>query len=405
MNINVSKKLMRGLFISTLGLVTACSITVVSGCGKSAGTLSKSGEAHMDAMEYDLACADFEQAIKKNPDRAEYYISYGFALLGKGDIDNAIAQFDKAHSDKENDIVYENNKLAYRGRGIALIKALRYEEAETALTSAAAISIKTDVDDDIKKYLALVYTVSGKYDEALQIYTEMLQRTPEDGALLSARGTVYAAKGDKEKATLDFENAIKVNPKELTNYFKEYEFYVSNGDNEAAKGVLERAAGIKGENSKDHFKEGILYYIQGDDDKAVTLMGEALKAGIPEANYYLGRISSRQGDLEGAKVYYKRYQDAVNGNIGIAGWYDGMAECAIKEKDYEGALHYVQEGLVLTDVSFTKKFLYREVELYEEMNDYENALDVAGKYLKLYPDDNTMKKEFTFLNTRVVRKK
>ena len=112
MNINVSKKLMRGLFISTLGLVTACSITVVSGCGKSAGTLSKSGEAHMDAMEYDLACADFEQAIKKNPDRAEYYISYGFALLGKGDIDNAIAQFDKAHSDKENDIVYENNKLA-----------------------------------------------------------------------------------------------------------------------------------------------------------------------------------------------------------------------------------------------------------------------------------------------------
>ena len=30
-----------------------------------------------------------------------------------------------------------------------------------------------------------------------------------------------------------------------------------------------------------------------------------------------------------------------------------------------------------------------------EMNDYENALDVAGKYLKLYPDDNTMKKEFT----------
>lgn len=134
-------------------------------------------------------------------------------------------------------------------------------------------------------------------------------------------------------------------------------------------------------------------------------MGEAQKAGIPEADYYFGRISQKRGDLDGAKVYYSRYSDSVGGNVTLAGWFDGMAECAVAEGDYDGALRYVKQGLALTDVSFTKKLLYEEVCLYETQNEYEKAMESAEKYLKLYPDDEAMNKEYTFLYTRTYKAK
>ncbi len=387
--------LIAGALIATMPL---------SACGSSAASYKKSADSHMEKAEYDIAVNDYKEAITRNPDRADYYIAYGFALLKTGDTDNAIAQFDKAHLDKNNQIVRQNNKAAYRGKGIALLHAGRYADAEAVLASAAAISDADYLTDDINEYLALSYVKQGKYDEALDIYDTMIKSGKETGALYAARAEVYAAKKNIDGAVADLEKAISLENDNLEYYFREYELYNENDMTAEAKAVLEKASGLKEEGDRGAYLGGVLDYLKGDRTSATVKMGNALKAGINEASYYLARIAQADGDNEGAKAYYEKYKESV-GEVTLAGWYDGMADCAIYDGDNDTALSYVEQGLALTDVSFTEKLLYKKVELCEAKNDYEAALAAANDYLKLYPDSEAMKKEQLFLSTRVVAKK
>ena len=84
------------------------------------------------------------------------------AVLDQGDYDTALALYDAA--------IEEGKQLqaCYRGKGIALMGKMEYEEAakafETALTSETFIEKKIyrdGMNDDIRRYLAACYTRCG----------------------------------------------------------------------------------------------------------------------------------------------------------------------------------------------------------------------------------------------------
>ncbi len=147
----------------------------------SAGAFYDRGRAYHRIGKFKKARADYERAIRANPDEAEYYVALGKIRLSFNATDGARSQFDKAlKRDKENADAYLYRCWAYARRG-----ALR--------------SMK-----DCRKALEL---------------------RPDHAATLDARAYVYWQLGETEAAKGDLARARELDPSFAgwQSRFKEFE--------------------------------------------------------------------------------------------------------------------------------------------------------------------------------------
>lgn len=388
-----------------IGILFLTLTAILSGCqGKTASSYYKDGNKFMEKKDYESAVVNFMQAISKNSERAEYYIASGFALIGAEKFDEALNQFDKAYSEKDNQVVRENNKALLRGKGIAKLRLGKYVEAKEEFQKALLIKESSELNLDLNKYIALIEIKLGNYEEAIKIYeTVMKTEKPDiDSYLRLARA--YRQTGKKEKSIESFEEAIKLDKDSFDAYFGEYELYMEDGNEAKAKETLERAAGIKVTDEIGTYNHGILEFLRGNFEKATVDFEVAYDKKIAEASYYLGKISEMEKDYEKAKFFYERYQSEVS-PISLSGWYDGMAVCEMEEGNYDRALELVKRGLTLDDLSFMKSLMIKKIVIEEKLNHYLEAYDSTLNFLKLYPNDEKVIKENKFLKTRLKKAK
>ncbi len=389
----ITKKLSKVTAICLTVFVTACS-------GSSANSYYKTGNNFMEKGQYEEALNSYGEAIKKNSERAEFYIAAGFANIGLEKYEDAINAFDKGYSPKDNQIVRENNKSLHRGKGIAYLKLGKYPEALIQFASASAIKEVSSLDNDIKKYIALTEIKLGDYKSAAGVYEEMLKVKNPDVSLYGKLAEAYFAMGEAVKAVEYYDLAISKEPDNFDAYFGKYEILSAKGEKDKADEVLNKAAGIKITDDISGYKAGILEYLRGNKDKAKEYLNTAYTKGILESSYYLAKISILENNYTEAKAFFEKYEQEEQGKVAISGWYDGMAECLIKEEKYEDALNYVIKGLALEDVSAMKQLMLKKVTLYEKTVDYNKAYEAAVEYTKLYPEDKKMAREVVFLSTR-----
>ena len=388
----ITKKLSRVIAICLIVFLTACS-------GSAGNSYYKTGNKFMEKGQYEEALNSYEEAIKKNSERAEFYIAAGFANIGLEKYEDAINTFDKGYSPKDNQIVRENNKSLFRGKGIAYLKIGKYSEALMQFASASAIKEAPSLNDDIKKYIALTEVKLGDYKNATDIYEEMLKVAKPDVSLYGRLAETYFAMGEAVKAVENYDKAIEKEPDNFNAYFGKYEILSANGEKEKADDVLNKAAGIKITDDISRYNAGILEYLRGNADKAKENLNTAYTKGIAESSYYLAKIAIIEGDFAGAKEFFEKYAQDVK-SVSISGWYDGMAECLMQEEKYEEALNYVTKGLASEDISAMKQLMYKKVILNEKLTDYNKAYEAAVEYGKLYPEDGKMAREIVFLSTR-----
>jgi tetratricopeptide (TPR) repeat protein len=127
------------------------------------------GVAYVDKADYARAVADFDSALKLNPQMTIVYTHRGMANAASGAKDRALADFDAALKADPNDAF------------VYVARADLYEKAG-------------DLDRAITDY-----------DKAI-----MVDRTYADA--FNNRGTAYARKGDYNKAVVDFDQAAMLNP-------------------------------------------------------------------------------------------------------------------------------------------------------------------------------------------------
>ena len=171
----------------------ACAVAVVTaGCSfNKADTHYKKAQELYQAGSYQEAGEYYKKAIQENDDKAEYRIEYGFALIGMKQYEEAVAQFETVVMDKDIPMVLKNNKQAYRGMGIAYFTMQDYEAATKYLNLALQISELSELNDDIRSYIASCYDNLAKYEEAIEAYTDLIQSNPKNAALYSSRGNIY----------------------------------------------------------------------------------------------------------------------------------------------------------------------------------------------------------------------
>lgn len=381
-------------------VVIIMAVLLLNGCGsESAGSYHQEGIEYLNSGSYDKAAASLAAALKKNGERADYYIDYGMALVQLGRYEEAIQNFDRAILDKNNHIVNKNNKNAYRGKGIAYFKSHDYEKAIEQFNKALAVNELSGLNMDILNYKGSSQVKAGLFDKAIQTYTEILQENNTGADTYYSRAYAYRMLKAYDKSLADYDKAIKLDNKNYDYYLGKYFLLLEQGDKEKADAVLSMAANISGTTQEDKFMLAKVHYYMGDYDNAVIEFSEAYKNGFAQAYYFLGSIYEQRKDYKNAVTNYDLYikQEAY---IASAAVYNQMAFCQIKLNNYEEALSYIQKGLKFKDIEFNQSFMQNEIIVYETMGDFEKAGGIMKEYLEAYPDDQEAAKEYEFIKTR-----
>lgn len=319
-------------------------------------------------------------------------VAEGMKLIGELNYQGALTEFEEAAA------LAENERLIARGRGIAYMGMLDYEQAIQYFKESLSGSngLIESIDFDVNFYLAAAYTKSGQYEEARKVYDAILALRPEEKDAYYLRGNVLLELGNYEAAKTDFDKAIAMDGKNYDRMIEIYQVLEHFGYKESGQDYLQ-AALETGESKMTAYDRGRIYYYLGEYQKAYIALEEARKNGNAESFLYLGKAYEATGDYNYAASVYKDYlsKDAQNAEV-----YNQLGLCEMAKKEYQNALEAFQAGMQIQDSSIMQSLSFNEIVAYEYLGEYKKAAVLLDSYLQSYPDDERAKREQQFLLTR-----
>lgn len=372
---------------------------MITGCGKSAGNSYRRGIKAFENRDYEMAEEYFLEAVEKNKEKAEYYISYGLTLMVNEKYEEALEQLKKAVVDKDNQIVLENNKIAYRAMGIVFYRMQDYSSAVEMLEKALDIKELRSMNRDIMCYLAECEEALLEYEKAVTYYEEILS-LKESVYSYAKKALLEKKQGDFEAAIEDCDKAISMEKENYDLYFQKYYFLIAQGQESEAGKVLDQVAGIKAKTNGEQYGQSKLYYFLNKEEMAKEGFEKSLEKGYAEAGFYLGQIEQENGRFKKAEEYYINYIESGK-RISSAAVYNQLGICYLELGEYEFARDTFSLGLKVNDSEMKQELKFNRVIAYERLGNFEKAYKRAKEYLEEYPEDSVMKKEKQFIKTRL----
>lgn len=166
-------------------------------------------EGWVDKADFVLANeapAYFNRRIQADPKDAFALWSRGCSLAEKGDLENAIKDFDALIS------LSPNTSSPYNSRGLAWGYKKEYGKAINDYNKA----IRLDPTNGLYfNNRGLAWTDKKDYDQAITDFSKAIQLDPKMPMAYSNRGDAWLAKKDYGKATADYNEAIRLDPKHV----------------------------------------------------------------------------------------------------------------------------------------------------------------------------------------------
>ena len=167
------------------------------------------GNAYIDKGNINQAISDYNKAIELNPKNADAYNNRGNAYLKKSDFDRAISNYDKT--------IELNPKYvaAYYNRGNAYIDKGNIDQALSEYNKAIEINPKYV---DAYNNRGNAYLKKGNFDQAISNYDKVIEINSKDADAYNNRGNAYLKKGNINQALSDYSKVIEINPKYANTY-------------------------------------------------------------------------------------------------------------------------------------------------------------------------------------------
>lgn len=239
------------------------------------------GFKSMTAGEFQRGKELMVDAIRLDPDNAEYHEKLGVFLTRANEPDEAILHLTKAIE------LNPNAKDAYFYRGIAHKSKDEFSEAQAdfleviELESAPGNTFSEDARQQIDELKALeakkehFQNLKAKQNEPLETAAKYIER-----------GQTYLKTGEWEKAYLDFDEAIRLEPTNAKAFRFRGASHYKMGDAELAIKDYSQAIKLDPNNSDLHLNRGILQADSGDSDAALVDLNEAIRLDPSNAMAY-----------------------------------------------------------------------------------------------------------------------
>lgn len=372
---------------------------LLTGCKKSASDYNKEGMAFYESGDYNQAQEYLAKAVSMEKDNTKYLLNHAMTLIQTGDPDKAIEQFEKTITDKKSNKAQKNNKLAYRGLGMAYMEKLDYAKAVECFDTALECGSKEDWDTDIRYYLANATYLNGNLDGALALYSDIIAVDPDNGLAYNGRATIYRERGEYDKAINDYNNAILHSKGGFEIYIGMASYYFDIGQKEKAEEALFLASLLDVKTDRDKYYLGVIHYYEGHYESARAEMEYALANGIKDANFYLAEICVAEGKYSEALDYFNTYQAKTV--VGSATLCNDLAVCYINTGDYDLADEWIEKGLSYNSVNVQRELRRNQVACAEARDDLDKAYNLLCQYLRDYKGDESAFTELKWLVERM----
>lgn len=292
----------------------------------------------------------------------------------------------------------ENLKLVYRGEGMALLGLGQYNDSIEAFDLALSQSngIIKDIDYDINFYIAVAQYKSGKLEDCVATYTNIIAVDKKNSDAYYMRGKVYLDLDKVNDAKNDFDQAIALDKDDSRLYINIYEDLTEHGLEGDAKGYIN--SGLASVSKPSEYELGIFNYYLGDYTQARNYFEETTETKkTSEGIIYLGKTYEALNDASYAEALYEGF---VNDNETGAIVYNELGLLRAYNKDYAGALAAFEAGINSNDTSCRQTLMFNRIVANEFLGDFDAAKRQMEEYISLYPDDKIALRENTFISTR-----
>ena len=240
----------------------------------SSSTYHWRGVIWSDKKEYDIAIADYKEAIRLDPQNESAFISRGLAWKNKKEFDKAIADFNEAIR------LDPQDTTAFNNRGTAWLGKQEYDKAIADFNEA----IRLDPQDAFAfNNRGIAWNDKEEYNKALADFNEAIRLDPQNATVFVNRGIGWRKKKEYDKALADFNVAIRLDP-QYASAFNNRAWLMATcpdarvRDGKRAVESANRACELNG--SKSPFHLGTLaasYAEEGDFAKAVEWQTKAIE--------------------------------------------------------------------------------------------------------------------------------
>ncbi len=246
------------------------------------------GWGHYNLGELETSIADYNEAIRLNPNYDKAFNNRGIAYWAKGELDRAIADYTEAIDlNSEFDWPYYNRGLAYKSKGELDRAIADYTEAiRLNPEDAAAYNNRGNA-----------YSDKGELERAIADYTEALRLDPEHANAFVGRGNAYSDKGELEAAIADYTEAIRLNPDYANAYNNRGNAYSDKGELETAIADYNEALRINPDYASAFYNKACAYALQGKVAEMLPPLRRALELDRYE---YLALIAT-DSDFDGVR--------------------------------------------------------------------------------------------------------
>lgn len=220
--------------------IDACTMLIVSEGWSSealAPTYNNRGVAWKAQGNLDRALADFDRAIQLSPNYATAYFNRGVAWDAKGDLDHALTDYDRAIQ------INPNHAAAYNNRGNAWdakgnpVKALTDYDKAIQIDSNYATAYNNR---------CWVRAIAGQeLPQALADCNAALQINPRDAASLDSRGLVHLKLAAYDKAVADYTAILTIQPNSASAFYGRGIARQRKGDKVGGEADMTRAKTIQ----------------------------------------------------------------------------------------------------------------------------------------------------------------
>jgi tetratricopeptide (TPR) repeat protein len=183
---------------------------------------SNRGVAYFRLKKYDEAVADESKAIELNPLDDVPYANRGAALYWQNKYSEALLDYSKTIELNSTESAY------YTARGVIYYQQGRYSEAMVDCNKAIELGFLVSPAYDTR---GLIYFRGKKFDEAIADYKKAIELNPRCIYTNSYknRGDAYSQQGKFSEAIADYSKAIEDNPKAINSYIGRAKAYQNIG--------------------------------------------------------------------------------------------------------------------------------------------------------------------------------
>ena len=291
---------------------------------------------------------------------------------------------------------------SYRQLGIKQLKEGDYQSAEESFQKALDESLGDigAIEEDICYYKALCQFKNGDTEEAIETYTALIEYDEKNADAYYLRGSAYLTLDEGKKCISDYDQAVKLDGNNYDLYVGIYENLKAAGYEDKGNTYLDAALEQECQDASDYCGQGYIQYLLGEYETADKLLTTAIEKGSDQATLYQVKVKKALGEEETAKNLLESYMKAHPEDV------DALNEAgimAVNEQEYEEAVKIFEQAIALDEKGENQQLRLNLIYAYEYGGNFEQAYSLMQEYAKEYPNDESVQKELTFLETRVTQ--